>query len=48
MYQVDEWHWKLNICLLIVPKYDVIEIVNAMFLRVESPCEIIFYLLVGP
>jgi hypothetical protein len=43
--QLVEWHWKLNICLLAVPKYDLCGDDKSMILGVESPCEIIFCLL---
>jgi hypothetical protein len=42
MFQVVEWHYELNMCLLAVPKYDMCEVEKAMIPGVESPCEIIF------
>jgi hypothetical protein len=47
-YQVVEWHWEINICLLAFPKYDLCIVEKMMFLGVERPCKIIFCLLVAP
>jgi hypothetical protein len=48
MFQGVGKHWELNICLLAFPKYDLCEVEKSIFLGVETPYEIIFYLLVGP
>jgi hypothetical protein len=45
MFEVGEWHLELIICFLDVLKNDFGEVDEAMFLGVDSPCELILYFL---